>query len=141
MESFDYRSSFIHDLSVSKCAGNVFAGGRGLDLCFDHHKRAPYANLFTDMDAGAGTRLWKSGGGAALGRHCAARETFWNIRAKQLQHYPEGFAPASLNLVGYPTAEAASCSMDGRWMEPLPAGGCISPANLYQAQLERRLQR
>ena len=141
VESFDYRSSFIHDLSVSKCAGNVFAGGRGLDLCFDHHKRAPYANLFTDIDAGAGTRLWKSGGGAALGRHCAARETFWNIRAKQLQHYPESFAPASLNLVGYPTAEAASCSMDGRWMEPLPAGGCITPANLYQTQLERRLQR
>lgn len=141
VESFDYRCSFIHDISVSKCAGNVFAGGRGVDLCFDHHKRAPYANLFTDIDAGAGTRLWKSGGGAALGRHCAARETFWNIYAKQLQPYPEGFAPASLNLVGYPTGEAPSCLTDGRWMEPQPAGGCIQPVNLYQAQLRRRMLR
>lgn len=141
LEDFDYRCTFIHDISVSKCAGNVIAGGRGLDMCFDHHKRAPYANLFTDIDAGAGSRLWRSGGGAALGRHCAARGTFWNIYARKSQSYPAGFAPASLNLVGYPTEEAPVCQPEGCWMEPLPAGGGIMPANLYKAQLQHRLSR
>ncbi|MDF2922737.1 MAG: Pectate lyase superfamily protein [Paenibacillaceae bacterium] len=139
LEDFDYRCKFIHDLSVSKCAGNVIAGGRGMDLCFDHHKRAPYANLFTDIHAGTGSRLWKSGGGAALGRNCAARGTFWNIYTEQPQRYPEGFAPDSLNLVGYPTKEAPLCQPEGLWMEPLHADGPITPVNLYQAQLQRRL--
>ena len=40
----------------SASAGNVVAGGRGLDLCFDHHKYAPHANLFTDLDLGQGSR-------------------------------------------------------------------------------------
>lgn len=141
LEDFDYRCIFIHDISVSKCAGNVIADGRGLDMCFDHHKRAPYANLFSNIHVGAGSRLWMSGGGAALGRQCAARGTFWNIHAEQLQRYPVGFAPESLNLVGYPTEEASICQPEGRWMEPLPADGHITPGNLHKAQLQRRLSR
>ena len=46
--------------------------GRGEDLTFDHHKYANHANLFTDLDAGAGTNIFLSGGGAKLGRHCGA---------------------------------------------------------------------
>jgi hypothetical protein len=80
---FDYRMQFIHDITVSESAGNVISAGKGIDLDFDHHVRAPFENLWTDIDAGAGTRLWESGGGNGLGRHCGSRETFWNIRAKR----------------------------------------------------------
>ncbi len=68
-EDFEFRTKFIHDLTVSGSAGNVFRRGRGVDVSFDHHKRAPHSNLFTNIDAGEGSRMHLCGGGAALGRH------------------------------------------------------------------------
>ncbi|HXE41471.1 MAG TPA: hypothetical protein VN516_00500, partial [Candidatus Baltobacteraceae bacterium] len=89
LTGFDFRVKFIHDLTVEHCAaGNVFANGRGEDLCLDHHVCSPYENLFTDIDAGAGTRLWFCGGGVALGKKSGARETFWNIRTVNSQKLP-----------------------------------------------------
>lgn len=140
LAGFDIRTRYIHDLTVSAfCSGNVFSGGRAVDLCLDHHRRAPYENLFTDLDAGAGTRLWRCGGGAGLGKHSGARGTFWNIRARRpLPPPPASFGPASLNLVGIHTAAPASTEPDGRWFEPLPPAS-LSPPNLHEAQLRRRL--
>jgi len=118
---FDIRMKFIHDLSVSHCAGNVISNGKGVDLSFDHHKRTPYENLYTNIDAGAGKRLWASGGGAALGRHCAARGTFWNIRAgSPLKPPPAGWAPKTIVLRGL-------------------APETVEPANLHEAQVRERL--
>ena len=88
---FDFRTRFMHDITVSRSsAGNVVADGKGLDLCFDHHRYGPHANLFTNIDLGEGSRMFQSGGGAALGRHSAAWETFWGIRARQPQSWPQG---------------------------------------------------
>lgn len=83
VRNFDFQTRFVHDLTVAHCHGNVFCDGRGEDLSLDHHKYAPYSNLFTNLDAGAGTQLWVCGGGAALGKNCAAWGTFWNIRAER----------------------------------------------------------
>lgn len=135
---FEIHQKFVHDLSVEGGAGNVFSSGSGTDLCFDHHKRAPYENVFTDLDAGAGTRLWKCGGGANLGRQCGARGTFWNIRSKRPQSYPQGFGPASMNLVALETREKSVTETSGRWFEAIPPEK-IDPPDLYQAQLKRRL--
>jgi hypothetical protein len=119
---FDHQVKFYHDLSLSHCAGNVLENGRGLDLSLDHHKRAPYANLYTNLDAGEGTRLWMSGGGDALGKHCAGLGTFWNIRAERaIPAPPERFDPGSLNIVG------------------VGGDAKVTPANLHEAQLQRRL--
>lgn len=137
---FDYRTRFVHDISVDHCAaGNVIADGRGIDLCFDHHCRAPYENLFTDIDAGAGTRLWTCGGGAALGKHCAARGTFWNIRAaRPLAYPPAAFGPASMNFVALQTDLPSQTDPDGRWWEAIPPAEIV-PQDLHAAQLARRL--
>ncbi|MDZ4800829.1 MAG: glycosyl hydrolase family 28-related protein [Bryobacteraceae bacterium] len=121
--NFDIRMKFIHDLSVSHGAGNVISNGKGVDLAFDHHKRAPYENLYTNIDAGAGTRPWMSGGGDALGRHCGARETFWNIHAAApLKPPPAGWAPGSIILSGL-------------------APERVEPVNLHTEQLARRLRK
>jgi hypothetical protein len=137
---FDYRMRFIHDISVSGCSGNVIKGGKGVDLDFDHHKAVPYQNLFTDIDAGAGSRLWFCGGGAALGRQCAARGTFWNIRARSpLRYPPAGWGPASMNLVAFDTDQASSTDASGKWFEAIPPAR-ISPPDLHAAQLARRLR-
>jgi hypothetical protein len=60
LSNFDFRTRFIHDITVSNSSsGNVMMQGRGMDLSFDHHKRYPHANLFTDIDLGKGTRMYK----------------------------------------------------------------------------------
>ena len=136
---FDIRLRFVHDVSVSQTAGNVIARGRGVDLCLDHHRRAPYENLFTDLDAGAGTRLWRSGGGAALGKHSAARSTCWNIRAaRPLAYPPTAFGPPSMNLIGLHTDQPGVTESGGIWFEVLEPGA-LFPLNLHEAQRARRL--
>lgn len=135
---FRFQQRFIHDITVSRCAGNVVMNGSGVDLCFDHHKRAPFENLFTNIDAGEGRRLWKSGGGRALGRFCGARGTLWNIRTERSQKHPGNFAPASINLVALTTDQESVKQLDGRWFEAIPPEK-IDPQNLYLAQLQRRL--
>lgn len=135
---FDYQTRFIHDISVSLGAGNVFSEGQGTDLCFDHHKRAPYENLFTRINTGRGSRPWHCGGGAALGKHCAARGTFWNIGGEQPLPYPfPDFGPASMNLVGIKSEDSPETQPGGKWLEGIE-GDVMKPDNLHLAQLQKR---
>lgn len=137
---FDIRMQFEHDITMGACAsGNVVSNGRGEDLCFDHHRRGPYENLFTAIDVGAGTHAWRCGGGAALGLHCGARGTFWNIRSAAPLSYPRpGFGPASMNLVGLSTKDSSVTERDGKWFEAIPPAA-LHPQDLHEAQRARRL--
>ncbi|VGO19110.1 glycosyl hydrolase family 28-related protein [Pontiella sulfatireligans] len=138
--AFNFNMRFVHDLGVSvNFAGSVFSNGRGEDLNFDHHKRAPYENLFTHIDVGQGTRMWHCGGGGLLGKQCGARETFWNIRAEQPQCYPDSqFGPSSMNLVAIKTEQPSVKKRDGKWFEAIDPLK-LEPQNLHEAQLARRL--
>ena len=139
VRDFDFQTRFIHDLTVAHCHGNVFCDGRGEDLSLDHHKYAPYANLFTNLDAGAGTQLWVCGGGAALGKNCAAWGTFWRITAaRPLAWPPERFAPELINIVGLTTEQSSVRRPQGRWFEAI-APDELEPKNLWQAQRAIRL--
>ncbi len=136
VQDFQIDFRFIHDLSVSAwAAGNVFSKGRAVDMDFDQHRRAPYANLFTQMQAGIGTRLWQSGGDLFEGPSCGAWETFWNIQTDRLQSAPEWSIEG--NFIGVSSVQPAQNSETGTWWEPvLPAK--LQPSNLYEAQLKRR---
>jgi hypothetical protein len=138
---FNFETRFMHDITVtSQASGNVFSAGRGLDICFDHHKRAPFANLFTDIDLGAGTRMYQSGGGADLGLHSAAWTTFWNLRAVRPQRWPpRAFGPDLMNLVAVASREPQVIEPEGKWLEVIEPQA-IQPQNLHQAQRERRLK-
>lgn len=136
---FDLRVKFVHDLSVEEAHGNVYSSGKGVDLCFDHHKAKPYDNLYTDIDAGAGTRLWTNGGGSGLGRPAAGWSSFWNIRASSpLSYPPDGYGPKSMNLIGFTTTAASVTDSSGKWFEAI-APADLSPGNLHLAQLSKRL--
>ncbi len=137
---FDFRVRYIHDITVTRGSiGNVFASGRGVDVNFDHHRRGPYENLFTDIDVGVGSRVWASGGGAALGRHSAARATFWNLRSERPISLPgRNFAPPMINIVGVRSESEPSTETNGLWFEPIEPEK-IEPQNLYESQLERRV--
>jgi len=138
---FDFRTQFIHDITVDhNASGNVSAHGRGVDLCFDHHRRAVNENLYTDIDAGLGTHLWRSSGGDALGKHSAARNTFWNIRTTRPQNYPPAdFGPASINIVGIYSQQPSDKNANGRWFEAISPEK-MSPPDLHAGQLARRLK-
>jgi hypothetical protein len=141
LTDFHFQTRFMHDITVSGCAGNVSSRGEGPDICFDHHKYAPHENLFTDIDLGAGTRPWQCGGGAALGKHTGARETFWNLRSRQSVSYPPAaFGPASMNLVGIRSDAPSVTQTNGQWFETIRTGS-IHPPDLHAAQLERRLRK
>ena len=141
LEVFEFRTRFMHDITVTRrSAGNVAADGKGLNICFDHHRHGPHANLFTDIDLGEGGRMFQSGGGRALGRNSGAWETFWNIRARRGQAWPDGWGPDLMNLVGVQTTRPTVTQRDGRWFEAI-SPAALQPANLYQAQLKRRLKR
>jgi hypothetical protein len=138
---FDVRASYVHDLTVEHASGNVFTSGRGVDLNFDHHKDTPYENLFTEIDCGRGSRVWRCGGGASLGRQSAGWETFWNIRAgRPIELPPKGWGPNSMNLVGLTTKPGSISVLESNasWFEAVSPEQ-LEPANLYAAQLARRI--
>lgn len=133
---FDVQKPFIHDLSVDGYTRNtVWSDGKGVDLCMDHHGRAPYATLWTNLDFGAGTRPFKSGGSANRMPHSAAYSTFWNLRAaKPLALPPNDYGPL-LNFVAVDTS-ATSVSSPYDWkLEKIAAAELCQP-NLHQAMLE-----
>ena len=139
LRDFDFRIKFIHDISAEYSAGNVVTSGKGVDLCFDGHKRSPFANLYTDIDVGQGTRMYASSGGGGLGRHHASWSTWWNIRAARPQPLPAAdYGPDTLNFVGITSNQKPVTETNGHWFEPLSSQG-LQPSNLYDAQLARRL--
>lgn len=141
LDDFRFETRFMHDITVSNgSAGNVAMNGSGIDICLDHHCRAPHANLFTDIDLGEGSRMFQSGGGARLGRHSGAWETFWGIRAERGQKWPAGWGPDLMNFVGVQPGQDSALDPRGRWFEAIDPAG-LRPRNLYEAQLERRLSR
>jgi hypothetical protein len=47
----------------------------------DHHRAAPYAILWSNINLGIGSRTFESSGdGAGNGNHSASFSTFWNVR-------------------------------------------------------------
>jgi hypothetical protein len=139
MTRFELRNSSFHDLSVANLAnGCVFSRGSGPRLNFDHHRGAPYENLFSDLrvgDSWKNVRLWECSD-TPSGHFTAARETFWNIRPwvkkNFLPPWPE------MNVVGRVKPKPdykPELEPFGVWVEPLRP----RQRDLHTAQLERRL--
>src|SRR6266850_5476695 len=103
--NFNVQTTFVHDISVEWYAlHTVFSKGRGVDLNMDHHREANYSSLFSQLDCGAGTRPFNSGGSSDRGAHAGAHSTYWNIRAKApLPLPPADFGPL-LNFIGVGTS-------------------------------------
>ncbi len=136
--NFAVETRFIHDLTVQSAVGCVFASGHAVDLAMDHHCWASYENLFTDIDAGLGHRLFQSGGGSDRGLHTAAGATFWNIRAQRASGWPKSFGPDCINLIGLPINTPPILTASGKWLETI-APGKLQPPDLHAAMLARRL--
>jgi hypothetical protein len=139
--NFEVQTQFVHDISVEWYAlHTVFANGRGIDLNMDHHREANYSSLFSNLDCGAGTRPFNSGGSGNRGAHSGAYSTYWNIRARAAMLLPPADFGPLLNFVGVQLVESNLGSPYQWLIEPRgPAGIC--PAELQQAMMIRRLGR
>lgn len=51
------------------------------DINMDHHRAAPYAVLWSNINTGFGSRTFESSGdGGGNGNHSASFITFWNVK-------------------------------------------------------------
>lgn len=137
---FRIKTRFFHDVTIDNGSiGNVFSKGSALDFNMDHHRHAPYETLFTDIDAGDGTRLFNSGGSTGSGNHSAAGSTFWNIRTKQEVVWPEDFQLDAMNFVALKTRGKDVKKPDGRWIETIHLHpGHVAPPDLHLAMQQTR---
>ncbi|MEQ8209221.1 MAG: glycosyl hydrolase family 28-related protein [Lacipirellulaceae bacterium] len=139
LEDFEIQTKFIHDITMTRgSASNVVRRGRAEDLTCDHHKYANHSNLYTNLNAGRGTNIFRSGGGAKRGRHAGAWNTWWNIRTRRPVKYPTGWAPEMINIVGVKSNEESQTATAGRWFETISPEQ-LRPEDLYESQLEKRL--
>jgi hypothetical protein len=144
LQHFEVRGKFWHDLSVESIASthNVFHDGKGADLCIDHHNHDQRNNLFTNLDAGVGSRIYFSGGNASP-RGISFSETYWNIRAARKMPYCDQYNDArgrSLNNVAvgiYTDLPSQFQNPDGNWFETIDPVNLI-PRDLYSAQIHLR---
>jgi hypothetical protein len=138
--NFDVRTKLVHDISVEWYAlHTVFSKGRGVDLNMDHHREANYSSLFSQLDCGAGTRPFDSGGSGDRGAHAGAYNTYWNIRAAgALKLPPADFGPL-LNFIGV-WGSGGSPDSPTRWMVEQLDPTTLCPNELHEAMRASRLR-
>jgi hypothetical protein len=135
IQDVDIDADFIHELTAAdETVGSVFANIRSADsdgLSFDHHGHAaPLENLFTDIPG----KYDYLSGGLACGVQSGARGTFWGF-GRPLR--PPPWDEVQTNVVGrLADGVEERDSPVRRWIESVDL---LAPANLYRAQLRRRL--
>ena len=135
IDSFNFLTSFVHDLSVEGLAhNNVFRYGDGRRINFDHHRNAPYNNLFSNINVGNPDRIWKSGGRKSRGPRAARKATFWNIQydAKQLTLLPNW---PGLVYIGFINEHTVTVDNQQIYFENIKN---LHPQEIYEAQLTKR---
>lgn len=135
---FAIEKKQLHDLTIEQfVSGNVFSNGSGIDICMDHHRAAPYQNLFSNIDLGIGSRPFACGGGGDRGSHTARYATFWNIRSDQPLELPEPDFGPSMTFVGMNTS-APPESVGADWHVETIRPDQLVPQDIHESQVSRR---
>jgi hypothetical protein len=73
-----FETDFIHEFTVThRAVGNVFSGPvRAANVDLDHHRDAPFENLFQDL---SGDVRMEAGGSKCYGPPAGARNTYWAV--------------------------------------------------------------
>ncbi len=81
ISNFNISVRMYHDISISYYEqSTALINGTAKDLNMDHHRRGPYANLWSNIDLGIGARPFASSGDASInGNHTSSFSTFWNV--------------------------------------------------------------
>lgn len=133
---FDLRKKYVHDLTVDGYAmTTVWSSGKGVDLNMDHHGRAPYGTLWTNIDVGRAGRAYGSGGSGNRMPHTGAYTTSWNLYGAGNVGFPAGDFGPLMNFYGV-TGTAGSAP--GHWSVENVAPDKLCQKDLYQAMVAAR---
>lgn len=128
------RTDFVHGATVDhRTSGTVFRRGTadGVTMHLDHHRDAPFENLFTTID---GPTSFFHGGSACAGLPSGARTTAWGLTEPVV---PPWFGTVQTNVVGRLQTSAPRVEDPiGAWFEHVDD---LQPTDLYQAQRDLRL--
>jgi hypothetical protein len=131
---FEFKQRYIHDLTVDGYAmGTVWSKGKGVNMNMDHHGRAPYGTLWTDLDLGTGNRAYDNGGAGNRLPPTASYTTSWNLRGSGAVDFPPSSYGPNMNFVG-----VGAGSGPAHWsIENIPRDKLCTP-DLHEAMLNRR---
>ncbi|WIA28982.1 hypothetical protein OEZ86_011499 [Tetradesmus obliquus] len=138
--NFNITDRFVHDISVTGTEhGTVIMNGAGFDINLDHHRMAPYQNLFTNIDVGLGSRVFYASGDANWGPHAGVFSTFHNLQSDMRFLLPsdDDFG-ANLTFIGLPSDDPRDPPGLGWHVELLARP---FPANLYTSFTNTRAAR
>lgn len=128
--NFAFYKDFLHDLSIEWYThGNVFSEGFGTDLNLDHHRGAPFGNLFTDLQLGKGTRPFVSSGAHGRGPHSGAFNVYWNLFSDKCCSKPDPDFGHNLTFAG-----TFDCALNNG----SAAKQFVFPRNLHTAMLKHK---
>jgi Pectate lyase superfamily protein len=131
-DEIQFKVKFFHELGIEHGAnGNVYSRCTGPDLVFDHHEPDVYGNLWTDIDAGQGIRIWLNNC-----RGSTMNEVYWNIRAAKNIPYPD--SKLKNIVIGMTGIGTESRNPAGPWVEVISPAD-LKPKNIFQAELEKRI--
>ncbi|GBF97581.1 hypothetical protein Rsub_10717 [Raphidocelis subcapitata] len=142
VKNFRIDVRMAHDLTVADTEfGSVFMDGSGLDLAMDHHRGSPWSNLFTNISAGDGWRVFMSSGDAKRGPHSGRWATFYNVRTsgERRARLPDADWGAALTWIGPPVDGEPPPGL-GWFVEAFEAAPPY-PENLYEAMRATRAAR
>jgi Pectate lyase superfamily protein len=135
---FDVKKKFVHDLTVDGYAmGTVWSNGKGVDLNMDHHGRAAYGSLWTNLDLGAGKRPFGSGGSGNRMPHSGAFSTFWNLTARNPMKLPANDFGPFLNFVAVKAADPTTAPRPDWSIEKIDAAQLCQP-DLHAFEVAQR---
>lgn len=135
---------YYHDLSVDALLHlSVFSDISGVDINIDNHKGGVHNNLFTNINTGAGTRPWQSGGDAGRGADSGSNSTWWNVyspsRLLGLPMANKTMVDCSvgplLNWIGLFNSSVTNTTCAAtRWtVDNIGAGMALHPPDLFKA--------
>ncbi|HAZ12914.1 MAG TPA: hypothetical protein DCY86_09015 [Bdellovibrionales bacterium] len=139
ISNFEIAGQFKHDLSVESKFSiyNVFMKGKAKDLSIDHHSQDynQKYNLWTEIDAGQGSRLYHSGG-KNVPRGVSFNETYWNIKSQIPVPWVTSMGISRNNNAVGLNASGIEAMVDqyNNWFE-LISPADIEPKNIYTAQM------
>jgi len=133
---FVLENSSVHDTSNANLGnGNVTSWGRGQQINFDHHRSAAHENLYSQIDVGGVTRMWRSSV-THSGHYTGAYETFWNIQPAVTTENFRSWPAMNIISPAIVMSPRATPEWYGLWMEQIDG---LEPLDLHAAQLARRL--
>jgi hypothetical protein len=127
----NFEADFIHEFTIThRAVGNVLSGPvRGANLDLDHHRDAPFENLFQDL---TGDVRLQAGGSRCYGPPAGVRNTYWAVDTAAA---PPPWLGVGAVVVGSLVPSSKLERSPAAWIERVPD---LQPRDLRAAQWRHR---